>query len=99
MADARIFAAALLSPRRFYNLVGHCFHSCDKLGIVRPFFYHSEKFQIGLSCERERDVKKITALFLINPSAHPQNEVSSIRSLFSSHLSFGRDGLVKMKMN
>ncbi|PKK86486.1 MAG: hypothetical protein CVT48_01055 [Thermoplasmata archaeon HGW-Thermoplasmata-1] len=43
--------------------------------------------------------RTITALFLINPDAHPQSEASSIRSLFGSHLSFGRDGLVKMKMN
>jgi CheY-like chemotaxis protein len=42
--------------------------------------------------------KKVTALFLINPSAHPENEASTIRSIFANQISFGKGGMVKLKM-
>ncbi|MDD5502461.1 MAG: response regulator [Candidatus Thermoplasmatota archaeon] len=42
--------------------------------------------------------KKITALFLINPSAHPENEASTIRSIFASQISYGKGGMAKLKM-
>lgn len=41
---------------------------------------------------------KITVLFLINPSAHPENEASTIRSIFANQVSFGKDGMLKLKM-
>jgi hypothetical protein len=39
-----------------------------------------------------------TGLFLLNPSAHIQNETHSVRSLFSDQVSYGSDWLVKVKL-
>ncbi|WP_287587139.1 response regulator transcription factor [Candidatus Borrarchaeum sp.] len=39
-----------------------------------------------------------TALFLLNPKAHPSNETYSIRSLFSDQITFGKDGLTINKL-
>ena len=41
---------------------------------------------------------KITALFLLNPNAHSSKEVSSIRNLFSEQITYGKDGLTKVKL-
>ena len=41
---------------------------------------------------------KLTALFLFNPSAHPPNEAYSIRSLFGGQVTYGVDGLKKVKI-
>lgn len=39
-----------------------------------------------------------TALFLLNPNAHPSNETYSIRSLFSDQVTYGKDGLILIKL-
>jgi len=39
-----------------------------------------------------------TALFLLNPNAHLSNETYSIRSLFSDHIAYGNDGLIRNKL-
>jgi CheY-like chemotaxis protein len=38
------------------------------------------------------------ALFLLNPNAHLSNETYSIRSLFSDHIAYGNDGLIRNKL-
>ena len=40
-----------------------------------------------------------TALFLFNPNAHDQKVTSSIRALFSNHISYGKDGLQVIKLS
>jgi len=41
---------------------------------------------------------RITAVFLLNPSAHEARDVASLRGLFSSHLSYDREGVVGVKI-
>jgi len=41
---------------------------------------------------------RLTALFLFNPEAHLANEVYSVRSLFSGQVTYGIDGLKKVKI-
>jgi len=40
-----------------------------------------------------------TALFLFNPDAHDQRVTSSLKSLFSNHISCGKDGLQVVKLS
>lgn len=40
-----------------------------------------------------------TALFLFNPNAHDQKVTSSVRALFSNHISYGKDGLQIIKLS
>jgi DNA-binding response OmpR family regulator len=42
---------------------------------------------------------KMTALFLLNSSAHDEKEVSSIKGLFSDQLFFGKEGIVDMRFS
>ncbi len=41
---------------------------------------------------------RITAIFLLNPKAHPPNEVYGIRSLFSEQAAYAWEGLTKIKL-
>jgi CheY-like chemotaxis protein len=52
---------------------------------------------IKSTLERLAD-QKTTAIFLMNPNAHPSNETSSIRSLFGNHLALGKDGLDAVRL-
>jgi len=40
----------------------------------------------------------LTAMFLLNPKSHPQNETHAIRNLFSDQVTYGRDGLTPVKL-
>ena len=41
---------------------------------------------------------RITALFLLNPSAHEQKDVYGLRGLFSSRIVYGKDGIDSLKL-
>ena len=41
----------------------------------------------------------VTALFLINPNAHSQNEISSFRGLFADQVIFDTEGLRKLRLH
>lgn len=41
---------------------------------------------------------RVTALFLLNPNAHSPKEISSFRSLFSDQVTFGGEGLTKIRL-
>ena len=41
---------------------------------------------------------RITSIFLLNSSAHEARDVSMLRGLFSNQLSFGREGVVGVKV-
>jgi CheY-like chemotaxis protein len=41
---------------------------------------------------------RFTALFLLNPEAHQQNEVNIFRNLFSEQIKYGEDGLTRVKL-
>ena len=41
---------------------------------------------------------RITALFLLNPSAHEQKDVSSMRGLFNSQLVYGKHGITTARL-
>ena len=41
---------------------------------------------------------KLTTLFLLNPNAHAPNEAYSIRSLFSEQVTYGENGLTRVKL-
>ena len=40
----------------------------------------------------------VTALFLLNPEAHDQKEISSFHRLFSDQVKYGKEGLNKIKL-
>jgi CheY-like chemotaxis protein len=42
---------------------------------------------------------RATAIFLLNPTAHEAKEVSTLRGLFTSHLTYGKEGIVGVKIN
>lgn len=72
---------------------------CDNLTdlIITMGFYSAYNFTKN-ALDRLID-PKITARFLLNPNAHSPNEVYSIRNLFSEQVTYGKDGLTKVKMN
>ena len=41
---------------------------------------------------------RITALFLLNPSAHEEKDVYGLRGLFSSRIVYGKDGVSSLKL-
>ncbi len=41
---------------------------------------------------------RITALFLLNPSAHESREVASLRGIFSNLTVYGEEGLTAVKL-
>jgi DNA-binding response OmpR family regulator len=41
---------------------------------------------------------RATAIFLLNPSAHETKEVSTLSGLFTSHLTYGKEGVVGVKI-
>jgi len=47
---------------------------------------------------RRLDEPRFTALFLINPEAHESREVHGFRGLFSDQVSYGEDGLEKIRL-
>jgi hypothetical protein len=42
--------------------------------------------------------ERVTALFLLNPSAHDQKEAYSLRGLFSNQISYGKQGATLVKI-
>jgi two-component system alkaline phosphatase synthesis response regulator PhoP len=42
---------------------------------------------------------RATAIFLLNPTAHEAKEVSTLSGLFTSHLTYGKEGVVGVKIN
>lgn len=42
---------------------------------------------------------RATAIFLLNPSAHETKEVSTLSGLFTSHLTYGKEGVIGIKIN
>ena len=55
--------------------------------------YEFSQNALGLLCN-----ERTTILFLINPFAHDLNTVSSIRGLFSSQISYGKEGFDRVKI-
>jgi two-component system alkaline phosphatase synthesis response regulator PhoP len=41
---------------------------------------------------------RATAIFLLNPTAHEAKEVSTLSGLFTSHLTYGKEGIVGVKI-
>jgi CheY-like chemotaxis protein len=41
---------------------------------------------------------KVTAIFLLNPSAHEPREASSFRGLFSNRINYGKQGIMSVKI-
>ncbi len=48
---------------------------------------------------RQLSDPQVTAIFLLNPSAHDLKDVSSLRGLFSSQITYGKDGLTSVKFS
>jgi len=42
---------------------------------------------------------RATAIFLLNPTAHEAKEVSTLSGLFTSHLTYGKEGIVGVKIS
>jgi hypothetical protein len=46
---------------------------------------------------RQLSDPRVTAIFLLNPSAHEPKDVSSLRGLFSSLITYGKEGMTSVK--
>jgi len=61
----------------------------------------SKGFEAAYGFARETlnrlDEPRITALLLLNPEAHEKREIASIQNLFSDHVSYGKEGLKKIR--
>jgi hypothetical protein len=54
-------------------------------------------YGFAMNSPRQLSDPGITTLFLLNPSAHEQKDVSSLRGLFSNQLAYGREGMRSIK--
>ena len=54
-------------------------------------------YRFALNAIRQLSDPKVTALFLLNPSAHEPKDVSSLRGLFSNQLVYGKEGVSSVK--
>jgi heme exporter protein D len=54
-------------------------------------------YKFALNALRQLSDPKVTAVFLLNPSAHEPKDVSSLRGLFSNQLVYGKDGISSIK--
>ena len=54
-------------------------------------------YKFALNALRQLSDLKVTAVFLLNPSAHEPKEVSSLRGLFSNQLVYGKEGISSVK--
>ena len=54
-------------------------------------------YRFALNALRQLSDPKVTAIFLLNPSAHEPKDVSSLRGLFSNQLVYGKDGVSSVK--
>ena len=55
-------------------------------------------YRFAMNSLRQLSDPGITALFLLNPSAHEQKDVSSLRGLFSNQVTYGREGMQSTKL-
>jgi CheY-like chemotaxis protein len=71
---------------------------CDNLtDLIFSLGFQAAYKYIKHTLERLTD-HVVTTLFLLNPNAHPSNETYSIRSLFSDQVTYGKEGLIKLKL-
>jgi hypothetical protein len=54
-------------------------------------------YKFALNALRQLSDPKVTAIFLLNPSAHEPKDVNSLRGLFSNQLVYGKDGISSVK--
>jgi hypothetical protein len=54
-------------------------------------------YKFALNALRQLSDPKVTAVFLLNPSAHEPRDVSSLRGLFSNQLVYGKEGMSSVK--
>jgi len=54
-------------------------------------------YKFALNALRQLIDPKVTAVFLLNPSAHEPRDVSSLRGLFSNQLVYGKEGISSVK--
>jgi hypothetical protein len=54
-------------------------------------------YKFALNALRQLSDPKVTAVFLLNPSAHEPRDVSSLRGLFSNQLVYGKEGISSVK--
>ena len=55
-------------------------------------------YKFTLNALRQLSDPKVTALFLLNPSAHEPKDVNSLRGLFSNQLVYGKEGISTVKL-
>jgi hypothetical protein len=54
-------------------------------------------YKFTLNALRQLSEPQVTALFLLNPSAHEMKDVSSLRGLFSNQIVYGKEGISSIK--
>jgi hypothetical protein len=54
-------------------------------------------YRFALNAIRQLSDPRVTAIFLLNPSAHEPKDVSSLRGLFSNQLVYGKEGVSSVK--
>ena len=54
-------------------------------------------YKFALNALQQLSDMKITAIFLLNPSAHEPKDVSSLRGLFSNQIIYGKEGISSVK--
>lgn len=55
-------------------------------------------YKFALNALRQLSDPKVTAVFLLNPSAHEPKDVSSLRGLFSNQVAYGKEGISSIKL-
>lgn len=54
-------------------------------------------YKFALNALRQLSDSDVTAVFLLNPSAHEAKDVSSLRGLFSNQILYGKEGISSIK--
>jgi len=54
-------------------------------------------YKFTLNALRQLSDSEVTAVFLLNPSAHEPKDVSSLRGLFSNQIAYGKEGISSIK--
>jgi hypothetical protein len=54
-------------------------------------------YKFALNALRQLSDSDVTAVFLLNPSAHEPKDVSSLRGLFSNQIAYGKEGISSVR--
>ena len=78
--------------------LGMVIDSLTDLALDNSNNQHNGVYKFVQSAIETLDDQRITAIFLLNPSAHDPKDISSVRGAFSNQLAYGKEGVTVARM-